>query len=193
MPFRVFTLADYLNYLRQVSHCEGSTVDCIRTANPNAHISLFDGDQIVGPVPHHPHLQGALALHLLPQTAPFDLGRDILFVPADDQSLILGSNPGEHLHPIVEEIRLMRSNVLVIYGIHCLRIVVECKVLDQTAGLFDLSAGVLDELSDFHRRSSAFGSLNHDDVSVATNHPCHDGSLNSEKDIVACDDLSIDI
>jgi len=57
----VLGLNDYSGDLREMGDGEGGAVDGIAGADADAHVGLFDGDEVVGAIADHADFEGAVA------------------------------------------------------------------------------------------------------------------------------------
>ena len=191
--FRIFAFAYELNDLAQVRYGETSTVHCVATADTDPNVSVLYGDQIIRPVSNHTDLHGAFAEYLLDKSATLHLLTDGLFVHLHNQRLVLGRNPSEDFDSFVKESRRVLFDEIVVDRIGHIVSRLKVKVIDLPFGLSDLPVFIFGQLSDVLGAVTPLFPLDDDHFRLALNHAREEGSLHSQKDVVASDYLSVDV
>jgi len=112
---------------------------------------------------------------------------------SNDKSLIFRTDSGEHLDFVVQKIFFSFCNKIIINSISLPPIILELKVGYIIPLLFKFIIDIL-QLNYITRVGKAvvISSFNNNDFIILLNHTRKDGSLNSKKNIITCNDFSID-
>lgn len=190
----ISTFTDELNDLAQICYGETRTVHCIPAADSNSNIGILYGDEIISPISNHTYLHRALAKDLLEHSAIPHLLSDGLFVSFHNQRLVLGRNPRKDFDPIVKEGRWVLLDEIVVDGVNNVAVSLQTlkfEVVDLPLGFSNLPILFHGQFGYILGIVCSLFPLDNDHPHLPLNHPCEEGSLDAQEDVVACDDLGV--
>lgn len=195
LSLSISTFTDELNDLAQICYGETRTVHCVPAADTNSNIGVLYGNEIISPVSDHTYLHRALPKDLLKNSAVPHLLSDGLFVSFHNQRLVLGGNPRKDFDHIVKEGRWVLLDEIVVDRVDDIVVFLQTlkfEVVDLPLGFSDLPVLVHGQLGYILGIICSLFPLDNDHPFLPLNHPCEEGSLDTQEDVVARDDLGVD-
>jgi hypothetical protein len=195
LSLSISAFTDELNDLAQICYGETSTVHCVPAADTNSNIGVLYSNEIISPVSDHTYLHRALPKDLLQHSAIPHLLSDGLFVSFHNQRLVLWGNPCKDFDLIVKEGSWVLLDEIVVDRVDDIAAFLQTlklEVVDLPLGFLDLPVLVNGQLRYILGIVCSLFPLDNDHPFLPLNHPCEEGSLDTQEDVVARDDLGVD-
>lgn len=195
LSLSISAFTDELNDLAQICYGETSTVHCVPAADTNSNIGVLYSNEIISPVSDHTYLHRALPKDLLQHSAIPHLLSDGLFVSFHNQRLVLWGNPCKDFDLIVKEGSWVLLDEIVVDRVDDIAAFLQTlklEVVDLPLGFLDLPVLVHGQLRYILGIVCSLFPLDNDHPFLPLNHPCEEGSLDTQEDVVARDDLGVD-
>jgi hypothetical protein len=192
LSFSALAFLYYFDDLAQVLNRKTGAVDGIAAANADSNIRIFDSDEIVRTIPDHPHITATLTYDLLPATLSLILSIYDLLVPADYKGLVLGTDSCKHFHLPMQKIHIFFYNKIIVDRVKLPILILELEIGYIIPSLLELIIDIL-QLDHFTGVGRIFiiPPFDNNDLISRLNHSSKDGSLNTKKYIVTCNDFGI--
>ena len=195
LSFGIFSFEDDSWDLWELGDGKGGAIDGVTRTDSYSYVWLFDGDEVVGSIADHSYFIATLSEDFLPSFSVFDFFLLLFFVFFDDKGFVLGRYSREDFYFVIHEIFRSFFYEIVVDGVELIRMVGECEVVNVSSLLYYLSILVVTQFDylDFSGLRVISWSLDNDDGFVEWNHSYHESSFDSKKDVVSCNNFSVDL